>query len=233
MTNHTIFTPNRNPNVAKALIAGAYGGITNFDLPEKFTMGVDNKTEEFLTLNPFGKIPTLKTNDGNTIFESNAIARYVAKIGSDRDGLLGATPLEQAHVDQWIDAVSFATAPHAVPLLFWKFGVGQYDEEKFNNAKGEVAKALDAIERHLGSNNTEFLVSDRVTLADIVTVCVFIGPFKYVLDAEFRKAFPKFEAYFRKTLTQPHFVSALGQYLTPNGEPDLVEKLSTEVIPRN
>jgi elongation factor 1-gamma len=226
MSTHTIYSANRNPNVAKALIAGAYGGVTNIALPDKFQMGVDNKTEEFLKMNPFGKVPTFKTTDGHAIFESNAIARYVAKIGSDSDGLLGATPLEQAHVDEWIDAVSYPTSAHGITLIYWKFGYGSYNEEKFNQSKAEITRTIEAIERHLNSSNTEYLVSNRITLADIVTICAFTGYFKYTLDAEYRKQFPKFEAYFRKVASLPHFVSAIG-------EPDLLEKFNTDIIPRN
>lgn len=47
-----------------------------------FTMGITNKTPWFLKLNPNGKIPTLATPSGG-IFESNAICRYLASIGSN------------------------------------------------------------------------------------------------------------------------------------------------------
>ena len=42
-----------------------------------FTMGVDNKTPEFLAKNPFGKVPVLKEGDDFVLFESRAIMKYV------------------------------------------------------------------------------------------------------------------------------------------------------------
>jgi len=43
----------------------------------------EHKTEEFLKMNPVGKVPVLKHNDFS-LFESGAICRYVANVeGSD------------------------------------------------------------------------------------------------------------------------------------------------------
>lgn len=116
-----------NKNAFKALIAAQYVGV-KIDVPP-FQMGVDNKTPEFLQKNPFGQVPVLCTENG-AVFESNAIARYVARLGDV--GLFGSTPEEkasvaldgalsnlrrfQAKVDQWID---FATLSIDAPLLSW------------------------------------------------------------------------------------------------------------------
>jgi len=45
-------------------------------------MGVSNKTTQFLDMNPLGKVPVLETPDG-PVFESNAIARYVARLNNN------------------------------------------------------------------------------------------------------------------------------------------------------
>ena len=45
-----------------ALIAAEYNGV-NINVPE-FAMGTENKTPEFLAMNPNGKVPTLKTPQG-------------------------------------------------------------------------------------------------------------------------------------------------------------------------
>ncbi|XP_074289648.1 putative elongation factor 1-gamma 2 [Silene latifolia] len=67
-------------------------------------MGVSNKTPEFLKMNPIGKISVLETPEG-AIFESNAIARYVARLKPD-NSLFGASLIDSAHVEQWIDFAS-------------------------------------------------------------------------------------------------------------------------------
>ncbi len=73
-------------------------------------------TPEYLTLNPNGRIPVLQ--DGNfTIFESNAICRYLAK-------KYGTAPFvsedlqQSALADQWMDWTTFS---FGMPFrnLFW------------------------------------------------------------------------------------------------------------------
>ena len=70
-----IISHSPNPNVYKALIAAQYGGVTEIEQPETFEFGKTNRTEEFYKINPFGKVPAAKTEQGEGIFESNAIAR--------------------------------------------------------------------------------------------------------------------------------------------------------------
>jgi hypothetical protein len=55
-----------NKNAYKALIAAEYVGVS-IELPP-FQMGVDNKTDEFLKMNPHGKVPVMSTPEG-AIFE--------------------------------------------------------------------------------------------------------------------------------------------------------------------
>lgn len=78
-----------------ALIAAQYNEVC-IHVPE-FKMGTENKSEEYLKMNPNGKVPVLKTPEG-AIFESTAIARYVARIRRDT-GLMGNTLIDEAHVD--------------------------------------------------------------------------------------------------------------------------------------
>ena len=88
-----------NKNANKALIAAEFAGIP-VEVP-RLEMGKSNKPPEFLKLNPFGKVPTLETPEGG-VFESNAIARFVARQSPAAAAqLLGKTPIEQAQVDAW------------------------------------------------------------------------------------------------------------------------------------
>ena len=49
------------------------------------TMGETNKTEEYLKMNPFGKVPMLVCDDenGTAVFESNAICRYLCSVSGE------------------------------------------------------------------------------------------------------------------------------------------------------
>lgn len=85
-----LYTYPGSKNAAKALIAAELNGV-HLTVPP-FEMGVSNKEPSFLALNPFGKVPCLEVSPGHGVFESNAIARYVARLAPS--GLLGANPLE-------------------------------------------------------------------------------------------------------------------------------------------
>jgi len=202
-----IYTYPHNPRVAIAKIAGKFGGVTNIEESQDFQFGVTNKTEEFLSLNPFGKVPTLKTVDGQGIFESLAIARYIARIGNDTEGLLGATPIEQARVDQWIDAVSNEILPHVFALYGFKFGYGTFDETKFKNSSDAIAKTFAVLEKFLSK---DFLLGDRITLADIVLGATVLNPLKLALDAEWRKPYPKTIAYLNRLYSNSNIQEIVG-----------------------
>ena len=62
------------------------------------------------------QVPVLETPSG-TIFESNAIARYVARLRADTN-LLGDNNFQQGQVDQWID---FATNELEAARNIWVY----------------------------------------------------------------------------------------------------------------
>jgi elongation factor 1-gamma len=193
-----------NKNAYKALIAAEYVGA-KIDVPSDFKMGTDNKTPEFLKLNPNGKVPTLETPEGG-VFESNAIARYVARLADK--GLFGTTLLDTAFVESWID---FSTNEIDGPLKSWYLphvGMLPYDKKKETAAQDALKKALATLDAYLQSHT--FLVGDAVTLADIITFCNLWLGYTKAFDPEFRKAFPSVERYFTTLARQPQFAAVVG-----------------------
>ena len=94
-----LYTDVGNFRAFKILIAAEYNNVS-IDIPE-FKLNQDNLTEEFRRKSPLGRVPALETPVG-TIFESNAIARYIARIRRDTE-LYGVSFFESAQVDSWID----------------------------------------------------------------------------------------------------------------------------------
>jgi len=204
--SHVIYSYPHNPHVAIAKITGKFGGVTNIE-ERDLQFGFTNRTQEFLSLNPFGWVPTLKTVDGNGVFESLAISRYIARIGSDTEGLLGATPIEQARVDQWTDVVFTELFPHVSALYEFKLGYGTYDETKFNNSSDAISKVFFILEKFISN---DYLLGDRVTLADIVLGVAVLYPLKLGLDAEWRKPFPKTVSYLTRLYSNPNVQEIVG-----------------------
>jgi elongation factor 1-gamma len=199
-----LYTYPGNKNANKALIAAQYVGV-DIEVPSDFQMGVTNKTPEFLKLNPNGKVPTLETPEGG-VFESNAIARYVARLADT--GLFGTTLLDTAFVESWID---YSTNEVDAPLMSWAlpyYGHLPYDKKKEMAAQEALKKSLGTLDAYLQSHT--YLVGDNVTLADIITFCNMYYGFTKVFDPEFRKQFPSVERYFVTLARQPKFAAVVG-----------------------
>jgi elongation factor 1-gamma len=170
-------------------------------------MGKDNKTPEFLAKNPLGKVPVLETSHG-CIFESNAIARYVARLRQDSD-LYGTSFFESAQVDQWIDFCANELEPTRSIWLFPLMGFMKFDQEAYNSAKSDVEKSLKALESHLATRT--YLVGHKVTLADIIIVSALVELYKRVFDPEFRKPFVNVTRWFTTCINQPEFAKVIGK----------------------
>jgi len=204
MSNLTIYSYPNNPRVWKAIIAGKFNGI-EINYPA-FNFGVDNKTPEFLKKFPLGKVPVLDTPDG-PIFESNAIAKYVASLGKNK--LLGNTPYESALIDQWIH---YCTNEIEVPGGIWLGPIFGYLTEvpaATTAAKEDIQKALSTLNSHL--HHSTFLAGERITLADIIVSLHLLPLYKMVLDAESRAPHSNTNRWFLTCINQPEFKEVIGE----------------------
>ena len=66
----------------KILIAAEYAGVQITPVDFNPFGATSEELENFKKLNPNGKVPTLETPEGS-IYESNAILRYVARINEN------------------------------------------------------------------------------------------------------------------------------------------------------
>ena len=208
----TLHTEPGNFRAFKILIAAQYNGVA-VNVPE-FKMGETNKTAEFLKKSPAGKVPVLETKAGS-IFESNAIARYVARIRADT-GLYGATLFESAQVDQWVD---FCSHNLELPTSLWVYPVLGYmahNAATAAKAKTDLAAGLQVLENHLADKT--YLVGHAITLADIAIATTLVYPFKFTCDAAFRKSFPSVMRWFETCIHQNNFEAVIGKVVLAASE---------------
>jgi len=199
-----VYTYPNNPRVWKAQIAGKYVGV-EIETPA-FEMGKDNKSKEFLAKFPVGKVPVLETPEG-PVFESNAIARYVARQHNSK--LYGSSGYEAALIDQWID---FASNEIELPSAAWIYPILEIvpeNREATNKAKGDIRKALDILNHHLETRT--FLVGERVSLADIVVSMSLYRLYQMVLDPGFRKGWKNLNRWYLTLVHQHEFASVIGE----------------------
>jgi len=203
-----IYSAQTNTNAQKSLIAGQYGGNFEFEFPKEFKMGTDNKTPEFLKKNPNGQVPTMDTPDG-PIWESNAMAKYVARKGHDK-GLYGANEYQASVIDQWVEWVRSKIETQISDWLYPVFGYREANAEKREKSMKDVAAAIAILDGHLADK--EWIVGTRVTLADILLFVSLSSPLKYVMDTEFLKPYPHVVAWAKRCLAQKEFHSVIGDF---------------------
>jgi len=206
LTMFTIYTYPGNPRANKSLIAAQYAGV-KIDVPSDFVMGVTNETPEFLAKFPLGKVPCMMTPQG-PLYESNAMARYVAGLRADNT-LLGSSHYESGLVDQWIHwAQNDVDAPVGV-LVYPILGYMQYNKKAYDIAKGDLNNALSLLNNHLQSQT--FLVGERVSLADISLVCSLQWAFNLVIDSAAQAKYANVTRWYLTCVNQPEFAAVMGE----------------------
>ncbi|EAZ37421.1 hypothetical protein OsJ_21756 [Oryza sativa Japonica Group] len=208
-----------NKNAFKALIAAEYTGV-KVELTKNFEMGVSNKTPEFLKMNPLGKIPVLETPEG-AVFESNAIARYVARL-KDNSSLCGSSLIDYSHIEQWMDFSATEVDANIGRWLYPRLGFGPYVPVLEEFAITSLKRSLGALNTHLASNT--YLVGHSVTLADIVMTCNLYYGFVRILIKSFTSEFPHVERYFWTMVNQPNFKKVIGDFKQAESVPPVQKK---------
>jgi len=204
--SYKIYAYPGNVNSQKAQIAGLYGGI-NIEMSENFKIGVDNKTPEFLKWNPNGQVHTMVGPDG-PVWESNAMARYVARKGSDK-ALLGSNDYEASCVDQWIEWTRSKLETVGWTLLAPILGYKEYDAKAHDQAKIDLIKALEIM--NAGLEGKKFLVGNRITLADIINVVVLKAVFTLLIPLAELKHVSNVVGWFKNCVAEPHIKAVIGE----------------------
>jgi glutathione S-transferase len=134
-----------------------------FEYVEKDILKGETRTPEFLALNPNGRIPVLRLEDGTHLAESGAILFYLA----DGTPFLPAGRLERAQVLQWMFFEQYSHEPNVAVARFLMHFTAPDDPRRRTLPDRRTAgyAALDVMERHLARN--PFLAAGRYSIADI------------------------------------------------------------------
>jgi glutathione S-transferase len=122
-------------------------------------------TPEYRAMNPTGLVPTLQ-EDHFTLWESNAILRYICAAHAPDSPLWPREPHARANVDRWMDAQQ-TVLNRSMTVLFW--GLVRTPPEKRDDAAIKQAVVDTARVWHMVSAQLAhhpYLVGDALTLAD-------------------------------------------------------------------
>lgn len=166
-----------------------------------FTYGI-NDTPEFLAMNPNGTVPVLRDNDGDPLWETGAILRYLAEQYAD-DGFWPKAPGRRAQIDKWTEWSKLNIAQNFTGPVFWRVvrtAPALRDDTAINAALAALDKKFDIAETQLEQH--PFLTGENLTLADIQFGHLLYRYFD--IDIQ-RPARPRLERYYRNLTERPAF----------------------------
>ncbi|KAG9043855.1 hypothetical protein FS837_009060 [Tulasnella sp. UAMH 9824] len=198
--------------------AAAIGGVQIEVVPD-FKLYVDNKKPEYLAKFPLGKIPGFEAQSGINLSETFAIARYIAKLAKN-SSLLGSTPEEAAQVDQWVsfgEAEVFTNVRIINNLLN---GNLPYNKAIDNFYRERNTRALKYLESHLATRT--FLISERITLADISVASILKSGFSWLIGASERATIPNTVRFYETVANQPVIKAIWGELVYVDKSPQYI-----------
>jgi glutathione S-transferase len=159
-------------------------------------------TPAFLAMNPNGTVPVLRDGEGELLWETGAILRYLA-------GRYGAAPFwpaegfARARVDQWAEWSKINVTLGFTAPIFWKVvrtAPSQQDPIAISQAVTKLDKLLDIAEAQL--SRSAYLASDDFTLADVQFGHVL---FRYFDISITRQGRPALRRYYDALVMRPAF----------------------------
>lgn len=133
----------------------------------------DHRTEEYLKMDPLGRVPLLILDNGKCLAESVAICRYIEALHPE-PSLFGRDAEEQAFVEMWQRRVEFELLlplAHAV-----RHGLEMFQAlEPVQVREWAELSREKALERMQWLDETlkdrEFIAGDNFSIADITALC--------------------------------------------------------------
>ncbi len=161
---HTLYSMQNSGNCYKLRLVMAQLGVP-FELVDVNILDGESRTPEFLALNPNGRVPTLKLDDGRALPESNAAMWYLAE---DSD-LLSDDRFTRAQILQWMFFEQYSHEPYIAVARFWlHIKPGGRAEKTDADIAGWMERgnqALGVMESHL--SGADFFAGGRYSIADI------------------------------------------------------------------
>lgn len=166
-----------------------------------FKYGV-NDTAEFLAMNPNGTVPVLREDDGEPLWETGAIIRYLAAQYGD-EAFWPKNARSRAQIDKWTEWAKLNIAMNFTGPVFWRVvrtAPALQDQQAIAAALTALGAKLDIAEKQLERHR--FLAGDDLTLADIQFGHVLYRYFDIDIP---RPSLPRLERYYGNLTERPAF----------------------------
>jgi len=135
---------------------------------ETYEVDLENKSEEFLSVSPTGKVPVVVA-DGDSLYESNVVNQYLDEV-FESPKLLPEGPKQRAYARIWMASAD----DNFFPAVFVA-SVGRergFSEAQITEALERLKRTLAALEERLGDGR-EYLAGG-FSLADVAHAGNFV-----------------------------------------------------------
>lgn len=170
------------PYVQRAAIVLAEKGVPF----QRIYVDLDNKPDSFRTLSPLGKVPLLKVDDGNVLFESVPIVEYLDESYSPR--LHPEDHLERARHRAWIEVGSSILAD------IWVVETTK-DAEAYRVKMASIRQKFERVEVELRDGPYFSGGSFRIVDAVFAPVFRYFDVFEELAPLELFKSLPRVTAW--------------------------------------
>ncbi|KAL4769292.1 glutathione S-transferase [Aspergillus nidulans var. acristatus] len=204
MSFGTLYTRPFNP---RSLAILAVAKANNLPLDIKTITSSEDATEEYLQLNPLGKIPTFVGADGYVLTESIAIALYVTSQDA-KTTLLATTRQEYASIVRWM---AFGITEILPALGGWfnpLIGRAAFNADSIHQSKYDTLARLKILDDHLCGRT--YLVGETLSLADLFVLGIVQGAFRFFLDKRWRDEHRDLSTWFERVHALPIVVDVAG-----------------------
>jgi len=154
-------------------------------------MKKEQRTPEYLAINPFGKVPAIVEDDGFILFESSTVLRYLANTRDVPDHWYPKDPKKRAQVDLFLDI--FQATTKSMHVNFFSNHpelAGPYGTIANPNALAEMEKCLTDVQS-IFLQKRKFIASDEISIADIQFI-FFFGSLE-IDNYDLKSKFPKLQ----------------------------------------
>ncbi|MEO1329904.1 MAG: glutathione S-transferase family protein [Pseudomonadota bacterium] len=178
--------------VERETVGGTFGG---------------NDAPDYRAMNPTGRVPTLQDGE-TTIWESDAILRYLAATYGAGGPFWPETPAERATADSWLvwQAINLGPRMDAVFFRTVRKPRAEHDPDELAPHVARLAEPYRFIDA--GLSRAPFLSGDVFGLADIPAA---IWTYRYLNLAIERPDLPNLAAWFERVSARPVFPKLVAQ----------------------
>lgn len=165
-------------------------------------------TPEYRAMNPTGLVPTLQEGDF-TLWESNAIVRYLASVHASGSPLWPSDAQVRAGIDRWMDAQQ-TQLNRPMTVVFWglvRMATAQRDMKAIEAGIADTAKAFGLIEAELSKH--PYIAGNDFTICDIPWGVHAHRWFSIDYQGLARPDLPALQAWYARLCARPAYQSAV------------------------